>query len=303
MTISTMPDTTARVAAIADRRRARAGLQAAQAADARDQQREHERLDAARHEVLEPDDAFACLHERDERDLERQHRERAAEQPDQVREQRQERDRQHGGDHARHHQELDRVEAHRRERVDLLVDAHRADLGREGGARAAGQQDRGHQRAQLAQHRQRRSGRRRRSPRRTASSAIADWNARIRPSRNEISATIGSAFTPARSQTTPDVAPADRRRMPDRAERAPRSPGPGTRPARACRAACRPSRARSPRARAGAAARGRGRGRAHADRTAAAARRTRASGSRLRTGAVRGWRSRSTSSAMPAPSQ
>jgi hypothetical protein len=74
--------------------------------------------------------------------------------PDEHREQHQERRHQERGDDARRHQETHRVEAHRRDRVDLLVDAHRADLGGERRARAAGEQDRGHQRAELAQHRQ-----------------------------------------------------------------------------------------------------------------------------------------------------
>ena len=42
----------------------------------------------------------------------------------------------------------------------------------------------------------------------------ADWNARITPIRNEISATIGNASAPHLLADEPDVAPADRRRMP-----------------------------------------------------------------------------------------
>ena len=61
---------------------------------------------------------------------------------------------QHRGDDPRRDQEAHRVEPHRRQRVDLLVDAHRADLGRERRAGAAGEQDRRHQRPELAQHRQ-----------------------------------------------------------------------------------------------------------------------------------------------------
>ncbi len=50
------------------------------------------------------------------------------------------------------HQHLDRVHAHRAQRVDLVVQFHRADLGSEGAARAAGDDDRGQQHAELAQH-------------------------------------------------------------------------------------------------------------------------------------------------------
>ena len=58
MTSRMMPETTARVAAVADGRGAGRRLQAAQAADAGDQDREDERLDQARHEVREVDDAL-----------------------------------------------------------------------------------------------------------------------------------------------------------------------------------------------------------------------------------------------------
>ena len=46
------------------------------------------------------------------------------------------------------------IEAHRRQRIDFLVDGHRADFGRERGTRAPREQDRRHQRTELAQHRE-----------------------------------------------------------------------------------------------------------------------------------------------------
>ena len=58
----------------------------------------------------------------------------------------------------RQHEHLDRVEAERAHRVDLLVHLHRADLRGEGAARAAGDDDRGQQDAELAQDRDRRPG-------------------------------------------------------------------------------------------------------------------------------------------------
>ena len=75
-------------------------------------------------------------------------------QADEVGEQRQQRRHQQRGDDTRRDQEAHRIEAHRRQRVDFLVDRHRADLGGERRARAAGEQDRRHQRAELAQHRE-----------------------------------------------------------------------------------------------------------------------------------------------------
>ena len=74
----------------------------------------------------------------------------AAEQRHQNRpeaEQRHHQDRRH---HARQDQRLDRRDADRAHRVDLLGDLHRADLGGEGRAGAAGDHDRGHQHAELA---------------------------------------------------------------------------------------------------------------------------------------------------------
>ena len=53
---------------------------------------------------------------------------------------------------ARQDQPFDRVEPDRAHGIDLLVDLHGADLGREGAARAARDDDRGQQHAQLAEH-------------------------------------------------------------------------------------------------------------------------------------------------------
>ena len=91
------------------------------------------------------------------------------------------------------------IEPERAQRVDLLRDLHRAELGGERRARAAGDDDRGHQRAELARDRQRRRGRRRRCWRRTASAGRAAWKAVTRPTRKLISSTIGRPSAPARS--------------------------------------------------------------------------------------------------------
>ncbi len=53
---------------------------------------------------------------------------------------------------ARQHQPFDRVEPDGAHGVDLLVDLHGADLGGEGAARAASDDDRGQQHAELAEH-------------------------------------------------------------------------------------------------------------------------------------------------------
>ena len=55
----------------------------------------------------------------------------------------------------RQHEQLLRADADRAQRVDLLGDLHRADLRRVGRSGAAGDDDRGQQRRQLAQHRER----------------------------------------------------------------------------------------------------------------------------------------------------
>ena len=55
-------------------------------------------------------------------------------------------------DDARQDQDVDRVEADRLHRVDLLVDLHGTDLGGEGGARTPGHDDRGEKHADFAQN-------------------------------------------------------------------------------------------------------------------------------------------------------
>ena len=61
----------------------------------------------------------------------------------------------HQGEQAWQHQDLERVQAHGPERIDLLVNLHHSDLGREGAAGAAGDHHRGQQNADLAQRRDR----------------------------------------------------------------------------------------------------------------------------------------------------
>ena len=78
---------------------------------------------------------------------------RAAEQPHHVGVEDEQRQRQHQTEQPRQHQHLDRIEAEGAHRVDLLVDLHRADLGGEGAARAAGDDDRRQQHPELAQDR------------------------------------------------------------------------------------------------------------------------------------------------------
>ena len=74
------------------------------------------------------------------------HRHDGAEEAEQQQHQR------HGED-ARHHQHLDRRHADGRQRIDFLVELHRADLRRKGRGRAPGDHDRGEQYAEFAQHR------------------------------------------------------------------------------------------------------------------------------------------------------
>src|SRR5579883_478100 len=75
----------------------------------------------------------------------------AAEQAHNVGVEGDERQRQQQGEDARQDQDLDRVEAEDLHGVDLLIDLHRADLRREGAARAAGDDDGGEHDAELAQ--------------------------------------------------------------------------------------------------------------------------------------------------------
>ena len=56
-------------------------------------------------------------------------------------------------EHPRQHEEFERRNSHRGERVDFLRDLHRAELRGERGSRAAGHDDRRHHRAHVAAHR------------------------------------------------------------------------------------------------------------------------------------------------------
>jgi hypothetical protein len=71
--------------------------------------------------------------------------------PNMVRDEGQERQRDDQRDDARHDQRLDRVEADHGQRVEFLAHLHRADLGGVGAARAAGDHDRGEQHAEFAE--------------------------------------------------------------------------------------------------------------------------------------------------------
>src|SRR6266567_7419205 len=120
-------------------------LQAAQAADARDEYRENGRLGESRHEVLDVDQAVDLVQEGGDRNIEGEHGQRAAEDADDVGEHGKQRDHQQRGENTRDHQEAHRIETHGRQRVELLVYFHGSDLRGERGARAPGEQDRRHQ--------------------------------------------------------------------------------------------------------------------------------------------------------------
>ena len=150
-----MPETTARVALSPTAEAPARGLQAAQAADARDEHREHERLHEAGHEVGRRHRAVDFLEERDERDRERLHRQRAAE-PSRPASQ----NRVSSGVISRAAM-IRGVTRKRTGSRPIVVSAstswltrHRADLGGERRAGAAGEQDRRHQRTELAHHRE-----------------------------------------------------------------------------------------------------------------------------------------------------
>ena len=90
--------------------------------------------DLGAHAAIEPGDQAAAV-ERRHRAEEGQHGQRDDQRED-----------------ARQDQHLDRIEAHGAQRVDLLAHLHRAELGRVGAARAAGDHDGDDQHADLAQH-------------------------------------------------------------------------------------------------------------------------------------------------------
>ena len=124
---------------------------ALEAAGERDDEAEHRRLDQGDPQIGQRNDFLEALDVGQRRDSEVEPDEQpAAEQRGEDRpegEQRHHQDRRH---HARNDQRLDRRDADRPHGVDLLGDLHRADLRREGRARAAGDHDRGHQHAELA---------------------------------------------------------------------------------------------------------------------------------------------------------
>ena len=127
-------------------------LKAFIAADRGNDRREKRRLDHADPKGSRAQRQPQLVHELRDRDPEHPPgHQGAAEQPHQIGENRQHRQSQQQSEQARDHQHLDRVEADRAQRVDLLVDLHRADLGGKGAAGAAGDDDRGHQHAQFAQ--------------------------------------------------------------------------------------------------------------------------------------------------------
>ena len=88
-----------------------------------------------------------------DREVENGRRDEApAHDPEQVRVDREQRGHQHERQHPGKDEELQRGDARGDERVDFLLDLHRAELGREGGPRSPRQHDRGHQRAHLLRH-------------------------------------------------------------------------------------------------------------------------------------------------------
>ena len=116
----------------------------------RDDQAEDRRLDQQLPEVGHRHDLADALDEGDRRDVERDPAEdAAADDRDDRGVEAEQRHHQHGREDAREDQRLHRRDADRAHRVDFLGQLHRADLGGEGGARAAGDHDRGHQHAEL----------------------------------------------------------------------------------------------------------------------------------------------------------
>ncbi len=77
---------------------------------------------------------------------------RPARKADDIRDDREQRQRDHEAEDARQHQQLIGIDARGIQRVDLLVELHGADLGGEGAARAARDDDGGQEHPELAQH-------------------------------------------------------------------------------------------------------------------------------------------------------
>src|SRR6185312_767319 len=138
---------------LADALGAALDLQPLEAADRSNDEAEHRRLDHAGIEMPDPDRVAQPVEELHEGEVEIDRAgHRAAQQAGHVSPERQQRHRQHQRQDARQHQPFDRVEPDRAHGVDLLVHLHGADLGGEGAARAAGDDDGGEQYAQLAEH-------------------------------------------------------------------------------------------------------------------------------------------------------
>ena len=117
--------------------------------------------------------------------------------------------------------------------------------------------DRRHERAELAGHRQRRPGRRRRCRRRTAGAARSPGTRVTMPTRNVIMTTIGNAVRAGALHDARDVAPVDVRRTAERRERRRRGGSRGSRAAALSAVGDQPATSRADlleRARPGAAA-------------------------------------------------
>ncbi len=124
---------------------------ALEAARQGDDEAEDRRLDQADPQIGERDDLLQSLNVGERRNAERQPDEdAAAEKRHQHRPEGEQRHHDHGRDQAGNDQRLDRRHADRPHRVDLFGDLHRSELRREGRAGTAGDHDRGHQSAQLA---------------------------------------------------------------------------------------------------------------------------------------------------------
>src|SRR5471032_170465 len=136
-----------------DALRAAAHLQTLETADGGDDEAEHRRFDHAGIEMPGADRVAQAVEELHEGEIEIERTgDRASEKPCHVTPEGQQRHRDHQGDDPRHHQPFDRVETDRAHRVDFLVHLHGADLRGEGAARAAGDDDRRQQHAELAEH-------------------------------------------------------------------------------------------------------------------------------------------------------
>src|SRR5216117_2539937 len=127
-----------------------AHVEALVGADPRDEHAERERLPEPHHDVVEIDEGLhlaeiGALGEPEELDAD----EVASEDADRVEDRGHERERHETGQDGGRDEIADRVQRHDRERVDLLGDAHDADLGRECRPRASRHHERRQHRAEL----------------------------------------------------------------------------------------------------------------------------------------------------------